>query len=280
MFVPFNLRRRAAIRDISSEAERCMVLVFVVLSWYYLKVYAQVTAFKSRISHKPIIHMKEIRLLNADEIDARVATVNQKGCSLLLYKDARCDMRLLDETFGSMNWTRSHEVIDGNLYCNVSVWDEEKKMWITKQDVGVESYTEKEKGQASDAFKRACFNFGIGRELYTAPFIWVNLTNDDLNAQGKIKTTFKVQSIGYNEKREINRLVIVDNKRNVRYEMGKVIKPKEEPNNIDNDMLAMALQEIKSAQSLQTLTQIYNNYEPLHGNDKFMSSLSARKKLL
>ena len=189
-------------------------------------------------------------------------------------------MRLLDETFGSMNWTRSHEVIDGNLYCNVSVWDEEKKMWITKQDVGVESYTEKEKGQASDAFKRACFNFGIGRELYTAPFIWVNLTNYDLNAQGKIKTTFKVQSIGYNEKREINRLVIVDNKRNVRYEMGKVIKPKEEPNNIDNDMLAMALQEIKSAQSLQTLTQIYNNYEPLHGNDKFMSSLSARKKLL
>lgn len=224
--------------------------------------------------------MKEIRLLNADEIDARVATVNQKGCSLLLYKDARCDMRLLDETFGSMNWTRSHEVIDGNLYCNVSVWDEEKKMWITKQDVGVESYTEKEKGQASDAFKRACFNFGIGRELYTAPFIWVNLTNYDLNAQGQIKTTFKVQSIGYNEKREINRLVIVDNKRNVRYEMGKVIKPKEEPNNIDNDMLAMALQKIKSAQSLQTLTQIYNNYEPLHGNDKFMSSLSARKKLL
>lgn len=280
MFVPFNLRRRAAIRDISSEAERCMVLVFVVLSWYYLKVHAQVTAFKSRISHKPIIHMKEIRLLNADEIDARVATVNQKGCSLLLYKDARCDMRLLDETFGSMNWTRSHEVIDGNLYCSVSVWDEEKKMWITKQDVGVESYTEKEKGQASDAFKRACFNFGIGRELYTAPFIWVNLTNDDLNAQRKIKTTFKVQSIGYNEKREINRLVIVDNKRNVRYEMGKVIKPKEEPNNIDNDMLAMALQEIKSAQSLQTLTQIYNNYEPLHWNDKFMSSLSARKKLL
>lgn len=224
--------------------------------------------------------MKEIRLLNADEIDARVATVNQKGCSLLLYKDARCDMRLLDETFGSMNWTRSHEVIDGNLYCNVSVWDEEKKMWITKQDVGVESYTEKEKGQASDAFKRACFNFGIGRELYTAPFIWVNLTKDDLNAQGKIKTTFKVLSIGYNEKREINRLVIVDNKRNIRYEMGKVIKPKEEPNNTDNDMLAMAMQEINSAQSLQTLTQIYNNYEPLHVNNKFMSSLTAKKKSL
>ena len=113
--------------------------------------------------------MKDIRLLRADEIDARVATVTPKGCSLLLYKDARCDMRLLDETFGSMNWQRSHEVIDGNLYCNVSVWDEEKKIWVKKQDVGTESYTEKEKGQASDSFKRACFNFGIGRELYTAP---------------------------------------------------------------------------------------------------------------
>lgn len=166
--------------------------------------------------------MKEIRLLNADEIDARVATVTQKGCSLLLYKDARCDMRLLDETFGSMNWSRSHEVIDGNLYCNVSVWDKEKGMWITKQDVGVESYSEKEKGQASDAFKRACFNFGIGRELYTAPFIWVNTTKDDLNAQGKIKTTFKVQSIGYNEKREINMLVIVDNKKMSDMRWGKL----------------------------------------------------------
>lgn len=166
--------------------------------------------------------MKEIRLLNADEIDARVATVTQKGCSLLLYKDARCDMRLLDETFGSMNWSRSHEVIDGNLYCNVSVWDKEKGMWITKQDVGVESYSEKEKGQASDAFKRACFNFGIGRELYTAPFIWVNITKDDLNAQGKIKTTFKVQSIGYNEKREINMLVIVDNKKMSDMRWGKL----------------------------------------------------------
>ena len=117
--------------------------------------------------------MNPIRLLNADEIDARVATVNlnANGCSILLYKDARCDMRLLDETFGSMNWTRSHEVIDGNLYCNVSVWDNEKKMWITKQDVGTESYTEKEKGQASETIKRAYINFGISKEHYTAPFI-------------------------------------------------------------------------------------------------------------
>ena len=224
--------------------------------------------------------MKEIRLLNADEIDARVATVTQKGCSLLLYKDARCDMRLLDETFGSMNWSRSHEVIDGNIYCNVSVWDKEKGMWITKQDVGVESYSEKEKGQASDAFKRACFNFGIGRELYTAPFIWVDTTKDDLNAQGKIKTTFKVQSIGYNEKREINMLVIVDNKKNVRYEMGKVVKPKEESKSVsskETDFLAMALQEVRSSLSIETLQVVWGNYKDLQNDKRFIEAVTRRK---
>ncbi len=92
----------------------------------------------------------------------------------MLYKDARCDMKILDETVGPENWQRSHELINGNLFCNVSIYDEEKKIWITKQDVGTESYTEKEKGQASDAFKRACFNWGIGRELYTSPFIWIS----------------------------------------------------------------------------------------------------------
>ncbi len=117
--------------------------------------------------------MKPFRNLTADDIECRVNTVSEKGCSLLLYKDARCDMKILDETVGPENWQRSHELINGNLFCNVSIYDGEKGIWITKQDVGTESYTEKEKGQASDAFKRACFNWGIGRELYTAPFIWI-----------------------------------------------------------------------------------------------------------
>ena len=100
-----------------------------------------------------------------------------------------------------------------------------------------------------------------------------------MNAQGKIKTTFKVQSIGYNNKKEINQLVIVDNKNKVRYEMGKPIKPKEEKK-VDEDMLSMALQEINGAQSLETLTNIYKNYKELQGNEKFMSSLSSKKKSL
>lgn len=115
----------------------------------------------------------KFRALRANEIECRVSTINEYGLALLLYKDARVDMRLLDETVGSLNWKRSHQIIDGNLYCTIEVWDDDKKQWISKQDVGTESYTEKEKGQASDSFKRAGFNFGIGRELYTAPFVWI-----------------------------------------------------------------------------------------------------------
>ena len=114
-----------------------------------------------------------IRLLRAEEIECRVAKVNQKGVSLLLYKDARVDCKILDEVFGPMNWQRTHQSIDGNLYCTVSIWDPEKGQWISKQDVGTRSYTEQEKGQASDSFKRAAVVVGIGRELYTAPFIWI-----------------------------------------------------------------------------------------------------------
>lgn len=113
------------------------------------------------------------RSLTADEVECRVATCSEKGVSLLLYKDARADMKILDETVGAENWQRKHDVVNGNLFCTVSIFDGAKREWIGKQDVGVESYTEKEKGQASDSFKRACVNWGIGRELYTAPFIWI-----------------------------------------------------------------------------------------------------------
>ena len=155
----------------------------------------------------------KIRTLRADEIELRVGTCSAKGFSLLLYKDARCDMNLLDETFGAMNWTRSHEVIDGKLCCTVSIWDDNKGQWISKQDVGTESFTEKDKGVFSDSFKRACVNIGIGRELYTAPFIWISGHTTDAN--GRYKTDgydreLKLTSIGYDENRNITELVIKD----------------------------------------------------------------------
>lgn len=111
------------------------------------------------------------RDLRADEIECRVAQAKATGVSLLLYKDARCDQNILDETVGAFNWQRQH--CRENANCVVSIWDEKKQQWISKEDTGTESNTEKEKGLASDSFKRACFNWGIGRELYTAPFIWI-----------------------------------------------------------------------------------------------------------
>ena len=152
----------------------------------------------------------EFRKLKANEIDCRIATINAKGLTLLLYKDARVDQRILDETVGAMNWQRHHSRDNAN--CIVSIWDTEKKQWIEKEDTGTESYTEKEKGLASDSFKRACFNWGIGRELYSAPFIWISAENADIRqgANGKFVCydKFHVEQILYDDNGDIVALAI------------------------------------------------------------------------
>ena len=168
-----------------------------------------------------------IRLLKAEEIECRVSVINEKGLSLLLYKDARVDQKILDETFGIFGWKRSHQSIEGNLYCTVEIYDKESGEWVAKQDVGTTGYTEKEKSQASDSFKRACFNWGIGRELYTAPFIWIPVDKAAIQmkeGQNKEKRyycndRFSVSSIQYNEDREISALVIVNDKGQAVYAM-------------------------------------------------------------
>lgn len=147
----------------------------------------------------------EFRLLTADEIDCRISQCNEYGVGILLYKDARCDQNILDEKVGAMNWQRHHTRDNAN--CIVSIWDDEKKQWIEKEDTGTESFTEKEKGLASDSFKRACFNWGIGRELYTAPNMFV-LKKDlkTLKQYGDkwtCKDAFKVVDIQY-----INRNIV------------------------------------------------------------------------
>ena len=110
----------------------------------------------------------QFRTLEANEIDCRIATINQNGLTLLLYKDARVDQNILDETVGAMNWQRRHTRDNAN--CIISIWDKDKNQWIEKEDTGTESFTEKEKGLASDSFKRAAFNWGIGRELRSQPW--------------------------------------------------------------------------------------------------------------
>lgn len=188
----------------------------------------------------PATVQKEIPLLTEKDIECRVQSVSRAktgkvGAVLLLYKDARVDMRILDQVFGPGNWQRTHEVINGNLFCNIDIWDAEKRAWVRKQDVGVESNTEKEKGQASDAFKRAGFNVGIGRELYTGPFIYVELADNEFYSEGQqngrkevlkcySNTRFKVTRVAYSDRREIVDLVIVDRNGNVRFDMNKRVE--------------------------------------------------------
>ena len=113
-----------------------------------------------------------MRALRADEIEVRVGQVFEKGVSMLLYKNARTDMQILDETYGAMRWQCKYKEVKGNLFCAIGILSTDDE-WVWKEDCGTESNTEKEKGEASDAFKRAGFRWGIGRELYTAPFIWL-----------------------------------------------------------------------------------------------------------
>lgn len=217
----------------------------------------------------------KFRTLKAGEIECRVGSVLQgKGVSLLLYKDARVDMRLLDEVVGAMNWERSHELINGNLFCSVTITTPDGRR-VTKQDVGVESYTEKEKGQASDAFKRACFNWGIGRELYTSPFIWINLDDSEWRDADKKqpKTSFRVKRIEYNNNKEVSYLCIIDNKKTVRYTFGKR-KP------IDKAILTKAIDEVMSLATTDELENYWNAHEELQDELAFISAVKQAKTII
>lgn len=172
----------------------------------------------------------EFRTLQADEIEVRVGTVSAKGATLLLYKDARCDQAVLDETVGPMNWQRHHSRENAN--CIVSIWDAEKGQWVEKEDTGTESMTEKEKGLASDSYKRACTNWGIGRELYTSPFIFIACpTVPKGNGKGyDLENKFffsgvKVSHIKYDDKRRISELVISDKNGVTMFSYPRGLKP-------------------------------------------------------
>lgn len=136
-----------------------------------------------------------MRPLRADEIEVRVGQVYEKGVTMLLYKNARTDMQVLDETYGAMNWQKDYKEIKGNLYCGVGVYDPDKKEWVWKWDCGTESNTEKEKGEASDAMKRSSVNWQIGRELYTAPFIWLPVATDNVGGRYKLHNPKELNGI-------------------------------------------------------------------------------------
>lgn len=190
-----------------------------------------------------------IRKLTKSEIECRVAHSrryeSKTQITLLLYKDARVDQRILDETYTPFNWKRSHEMIGDRLYCTVSIYDESKGEWISKQDVGTESNTEPEKGQASDSFKRACFNWGIGRELYTAPRISFYLDNSKVNEKGQPKCSFFVDHIDYKDD-AISCLVIKDSNNSVVFSMGGNENPPKEKSWITEGQLSSVIQRISN----------------------------------
>lgn len=176
----------------------------------------------------------KFRALRAEDIEVRVGSVYKSGVTFLLYKNARVDMEILDETLDPEYWQRDHKEIKGNMYCGIGIYNGMLKEWVWKWDCGTESYTEKEKGEASDSFKRAGFNWGIGRELYTAPFIYLpcatvpkqNGKGYDLNDPNEIKgiyvSTFETAEV--NGKRVITKLELsqhANRKENVIYRWEK-----------------------------------------------------------
>ena len=230
-------------------------------------------------TEEAVIGTATIRLLRADEIECRVASISEKGLSLLLFKDARVDQKILDETFTPFGWRRTHQSIDGKLYCTVEIWDGGKKQWIAKQDVGTESYSEKEKGQASDSFKRACFNWGVGRELYTAPFIWIPAELAKIEKKGDrffTKDRFRVQAIAYNSRREISALSIVNGRGQKVYEL----KEKPSPAGITEMQMATLEKELKrTGVTMAAVLERYGVGEPGQLTpETFTKALSGLKK--
>lgn len=243
----------------------------------------------------------EFRLLDADEIEVRVGqggnAKQQTWCSLLLYKDARCDMRRLDEKFGVYGWKRKHELIGQNLFCTVSVY-KEGLGWIDKQDVGVPSNTEAVKGQASDSFKRACTCLGIGRELYTAPKrIIVNLNPQvEYTKTGKLKTAFHVGYIAYSN-RNISQLIIQDENNVIRWYCGMTEQemlawvkkqnevcghsepaPKgEETDSALYEQVQYAYPQLQQAQIWEDVDKVWIGFPDLQVSDEFKHKCIERK---
>lgn len=171
--------------------------------------------------------------LDISDVEFRVQSVTGWGDAIILaYKDARVDMQRLDEVAGPLNWKREH--VNGNKNCIVSIWCEDKKEWVSKEDTGTESNTEASKGLASDSFKRACFNWGIGRELYDYPFMKVKLFDNEWEKQGnrgKAKYSLKPKDWNWFSQftdGKLNYLGAKDQSGNLRFQFGKYIKPTEQ----------------------------------------------------
>jgi hypothetical protein len=184
------------------------------------------------------MNLKELsRPLTIEDIDFRVQSINAKGyATILAYKSARVDMQRLDQAVGPLNWQRKHELIDGKLFCHVGIYNEENGEWVWKSDVGTESMTEATKGESSDSFKRACFNWGIGRELYDYPIISIPLVLDTeyelVSGKGRQKWGLKLRDWKWHSQftdGKVNYLACKDTNGKLRFQWGEYIKEEIQP---------------------------------------------------
>lgn len=204
-----------------------------------------------------------MRKLKPEEIECRVSQVKEKGCTLLLYKTARVDRAILDEEFGEFNWQNDFKIINGNMYGGIGIKHDNE--WIWRWDCGTPNKTEAEKSEASDCFKRAGFKWGIGVELYTAPFIWINAETvyDNVKKVYKLKNQFTkyiVKDISYSENGDIKDLTIIDDKNTVVFKKGAKIAnttTKKTTNNNDIDIL----EGLKACDTANNAKAYYKQYE-------------------
>ena len=232
--------------------------------------------------------MKKIRKLHADEIEVKIKQVKESGCCLLLYKTARTDMDILDETFGAENWQSDYKVVNNNLYAGIGVKLDGE--WVWKWDCGVESRADgdgnEKKGEASDAFKRAGFKWGIGRELYTSPFIWASCDQVPIKQyNGKYFLQngferFSVKKIEYAENGDISSLVIINSKGATVWTFNDKtpIRPAEtSAKNDARELSTQAKRDIESAQTQADLVSVYNAYAMSEPIDKLKNACAMRK---
>lgn len=239
----------------------------------------------------------KFRTLRADEIEVKVKQIKSTGFVALLYKTARTDMDMLDETVGPENWQCEYETIKDNLYCKIGIWSESHQQWIWKQDCGIESREDGEgnekKGEASDAFKRAGFKWGIGRELYTAPFIWIKsdvVPVEEISAGSKKYkisdnfAKFHVKKIGYDDGNNIILLEIADNKNRVVYTFGSDTPVKTAPISdqkpTKHTLSVAAQKEIDAATTIDSLIHIYNMYATVEPITELREACALKRELL
>ena len=212
-----------------------------------------------------------MRNLRKDEIEVRVASTQNNVAQLLLYKTARTDAAILDETFGQFNWQCSYSEIKGNLFCTISVRDPNTNEWISKSDCGAESNIEKEKGEASDAFKRAGFKWGVGRELYDTPRIKIPIEESDMY-NGRFCQTFSLKDIEISPDPKITSLSIQDRRGNVRYPYNAQQPQLIQENAQDNTERFDFSQPIRVAATAQP------KRKTRYTNDEFIKRMSEEKQ--